>query len=313
MTTQQLPQLGDTVFYTDGGLETTLIFHHGLDLPHFAAFDLLKAEPGTRTLRDYYARYAKIAVAAERGFILETPTWRASRDWGQLLGYDADELVTINRRAVEMMEKLRWELSTKRSPMVISGNVGPRGDGYDPSVQMSASAATDYHREQISTFAAAGVDLVSAVTLNYVAEATGFASAAAEFGIPAVVSFTTETDGRLPTGQSLQEAIEAVDESAAVAPAYYMINCAHPDHFSGSLSNDSWVKRIRGVRANASRQSHAELDECEVLDAGNPQEFGDLHRELQQQFSHLNIFGGCCGTDHRHVEAVDASLRRVAA
>jgi homocysteine S-methyltransferase len=300
-----LPQLSGGLFLTDGGLETTLIFLDGIELPHFASFTLLDSPEGVGRLRDYYRRYARLALAAELGFVLEGASWRANRDWGAKLGYSPAALADVNRRSIALMTELRDELETPTSPMVISGNIGPRGDGYDPGRKMSTAAAEAYHKEQIGTFAETEADMVAAFTMNYVEEAIGIARAAAAADIPAAISFTLETDGRLPTGQSLKDAIEEVDAATDSAPAYFMINCAHPTHFAAVLaSGEPWVKRIRGIRANASRRSHAELDAATDLDAGDPAELGREYRELLGTLPGISVVGGCCGTDHRHVGAI---------
>jgi homocysteine S-methyltransferase len=304
-----LPQLGGGLFLTDGGIETTLIFHEGLALPHFAAFDLLKSAQGTATLYAYYERYAAIASACGLGFVLESPTWRASRDWGEKLGYSAAALATANREAIALMGRLRHAFAGRGSAMVVSGCVGPRGDGYQPGSGMGADEACDYHAAQIAAFAQAGADMVTAITMTNTEEAVGIVHAAATAGLPVAISFTVETDGRLPTGQSLAAAIEAVDEATARGPCYYMINCAHPTHFDGVLTGDrGWVKRVRGLRANASCLSHAELNEAPDLDAGNPAEFGRQYRALLARQPQINVLGGCCGTDHRHLTAICSAL-----
>jgi S-methylmethionine-dependent homocysteine/selenocysteine methylase len=211
------------------------------------------------------------------------------------------------------MVEIRDKNETPRSPMVISGNIGPRGDGYDPGRMMSAKEAQDYHAEQVEVFRSTQADMVSAFTMNYVNEALGVAQAAKAAGMPAVISFTVETDGRLPTGQTLKDAIEEVDARTGAAPAYYMLNCAHPTHFADVLeAGEPWVKRLRGLRANASRRSHAELDTATDLDDGNPEEFGRQHAELRRRHRHLTVLGGCCGTDHRHVEQIALACEPVA-
>jgi S-methylmethionine-dependent homocysteine/selenocysteine methylase len=300
-----LPQLEGELFLTDGGLETTLVFHEGLDLPCFAAFPLLDDEAGRATLRRYYEEYVAIAVELGVGFVLEAPTWRSNPDWGEKLGYSAEALAEVSRRAVALVAEIREQRMTDRTPMVVSGCIGPRGDGYDPTHLMSADAASDYHRTQIETFAGTPADMVTAQTLNYVDEAVGIARAAHDLGIPSVISFTVETDGHLPTGQPLREAIQEVDARTGGAPAYYMINCAHPTHFASALEpGASWVGRIMSLRANASTLSHAELDAATELDDGDPESLGREYRELRDRFPHLAVLGGCCGTDHRHVEAI---------
>jgi S-methylmethionine-dependent homocysteine/selenocysteine methylase len=300
-----LPQLGGDLFLTDGGLETTLIFHDGLELPDFAAYALLRRPEGGAALRKYFRAYAAIAQRFGVGLILESATWRASPDWAERLGHTPAELADLNRAGVGQLEGIRAEFQTARAPIVISGCLGPRGDGYNPSRLMSVEAAEAYHAEQVRIFADSAADLVTAITMNYVEEAIGIARAARSAGMPVVISFTVETDGRLPTKDTLQAAIERVDTATAAYPAYYMINCAHPTHFERALDpKEAWIQRLRGLRANASRQSHAELNESPTLDPGDPVELGREYAALKQRLPRLNVMGGCCGTDHRHVEQI---------
>jgi len=295
-----LPQLDGGLFLTDGGIETVLIFHEGLELPAFAAFDLLKDDAGTEALRRYYDPYASLAREHGLGFVLESPTWRASARWGAELGYNEADLSLLNRKAIALMEEIR-DAYANGAPVVISGCIGPHDDGYRPGETLSADAAHDYHAAQIETFADTAADMVTAVTMTYVDEAIGISRAAREAGVPAAISFTVETDGRLPSGQSLADAIELLDEDTP--PAYYMINCAHPTHFEAVLS-EPWARRIHGLRANASTKSHAELDEAEELDTGDPDDLGARYAALAARLPALNVLGGCCGTDHRHVTAI---------
>ena len=306
-----LPQLEGGLFLTDGGIETSLIFHQGLDLPLFAAFDLLKDEKGTRALQDYYEPYVALARGCGLGFILESPTWRASPRWARELGYTENQLGGFNRKAIGLMERIRSE-SDSSAPFVISGCVGPHDDGYSPAVKLDADAAAAYHSEQIDTFSDTNADMVTAITMTYPDEAIGITRAAVARGMPVVISFTLETDGRLPNGQALGAAIEEVDGATNAAVAYYMINCAHPTHFDEVLGADEpWRGRVRGLRANASTKSHAELDEAEDLDDGDPGDLGNRYAALCARLPHLNVVGGCCGTDHRHVAAIrDACLTR---
>jgi S-methylmethionine-dependent homocysteine/selenocysteine methylase len=300
-----LPQHSDNLFLTDGGIETTLIYQDGFELPLFAAFDLLRHERGRAALRRYFQTHAAVAQDLGVGFVFESATWRASADWGAKLGYDDLALAAANLEAIALLHALRAEYETPSTPIVISGCIGPRGDGYKADRRMNAEQAKAYHSAQTNLFAAAGADLVTAITMTYPEEAIGVTLAAQHAGVPAVVSFTTETDGHLPNGESLHSAITRVDEATGSAPAYYMINCAHPTHFAHQMqSRGSWVQRIRGLRANASMKSHAELDTCTELDAGNPLELAARYAELRNNFPHLAVLGGCCGTDHRHIRAI---------
>src|SRR3954451_5709185 len=299
-----LPQLSGGLFVTDGGLETDLIFNRGVDLPEFAAFVLLDDAAGMAAHLDYYEGFFDIARERRAGFILDTPTWRANRDWGQRLGYDRARLADANKRWMEVMAELRAAWASSGLPIVLDGLIGPRGDGYFPGERMSAEEAAAYHGEQVASFADTAVEMVSVLTINYVEEAVGVARTAAEHGLPSAISFTVETDGRLPSGQPLAEAVDQVDAESGSAPAYFMVNCAHPTHFEGVLDDAAIRERIRGVRANASTLSHAELDESEELDAGDPDDLAAGYERLRSPLPNLTVLGGCCGTDHRHVAAI---------
>ena len=293
---------------TDGGLETTLVFKEGVDLPDFAAFPLLTTDDGRETLRRYYRAYADVARRLGVGIVLDTPTWRASADWGARLGFDASALAKVNITAVELLGEIRAEYAPD-TDVAVSGNLGPRGDGYDVGTRMTIDEAERYHRPQLAAFAAGGADLATVLTMTYADEAIGVARAAARESIPAVVSFTVETDGTLPSGEPLGDAIEAVDAATDGYPLHFGINCAHPDHFASVLSaGDGWPARIGLLRANASRMSHAELDSATTLDDGDPDDLAAGHVALSRHLPGLAVVGGCCGTDDRHVEAIGRHL-----
>jgi S-methylmethionine-dependent homocysteine/selenocysteine methylase len=307
MTTKRnhLPQLDGGLFVTDGGLETTLIFHDGIDLPYFASYGLLRDRQGTETIRQYFVRYATIARDNNVGLILDSPTWRASADWGDKMGYSEEALAVVNKESIEMLAEIRDEYETATSPMVLGGCIGPRGDGYDPGNIMTAEEAEAYHAKQIGAFRDSKADMINALTMTNLNEALGVTRAAKAAGMPVAIGFTVETDGKLPSGQDLGEAVEAVDAATGSYPAYYMINCAHPDHFLHVLeSGEPWLQRLRGLRANASRMSHAELDNAEKLDDGNPAELGKQFGDIRDRNPQINVVGGCCGTDHRHIEHI---------
>jgi len=302
-----LPHLSsERPYIADGGLETALIFRAGIDLPDFAAFPLVDSGAGRAALADYYAPYLALADRLRTGIVLDTPTWRASLDWGARLGYDSTRIAELNRAAVGFVRGLAADRPSV--PAVINGVIGPRGDGYVVGSLMSADEAAAYHGLQARAFAEAGADMITAVTMTYAEEAIGIARAAGLAGLDVALSFTVETDGRLPSGQRLGEAINQVDEATGGAPAYYMINCAHPTHFLHELDPDApWSGRVKGLRANASRLSHAELDAATELDRGDIAELADLYAGVRSAFE-LRVVGGCCGTDHEHVEAVATTL-----
>lgn len=297
-----LPQLGDGVFLYHAGMETDLIFNHGVDLPGFSSYPLLESDQGRETLRDYYAGQVDLARSTGTGILLESATWKANRDRAVELGRSPAQLETINAAAIELLAGVREQRGDL--PTVLSATVGPRGDAYAPSSRMSADEAENYHAEQIAVLSRTEADMVSALTLCYAEEAIGIVCAARQYGMPVAISFTVETDGRLPTGMALKDAIETVDDATGRGAAYYLVNCAHPDHFSGVLKDEPWMRRLKGVVVNASRCSHAELDEAEELDDGNPQELGRQVGALRAKFPHFTVVGGCCGTDLRHLQEI---------
>ena len=299
-----LPQL-ERLCLTDAGLETDLIYNHGLELPLFASITLLGSPAGKAALVTYFRGFLDLAADRGCGIVLESATWRASPDWAAPLGLTLSELDALNEDAVALLMRLRADYANRIADIVISGCIGPRGDGYDAGRIMEAEQARAYHAHQIGLFAAAGVDLVSAITMTNSPEAIGIALAAREAGLPAAISFTVETDGRLPSGETLEAAIGAVDAATGGYPAYFMINCAHPSHFSAVLeSGADWTMRIRGLRANASRCSHAELDVMTELDRGDAVALAGDYRDLRARFPHITVLGGCCGTDLAHIKAI---------
>jgi S-methylmethionine-dependent homocysteine/selenocysteine methylase len=291
---------------TDAGMETALIFHQGIDLPGFAAFPLVDTEDGREALRRYYRPYLDLARDRETLFVLDAPTWRANPDWGAELGYDAAALAAVNRRSVAFIEEVRREARPAGGPAVqLEALVGPRGDGYAPGAMMSAEEAEAYHAVQLGALADTAVDLVAAMTITDAAEAIGIVRAARSVGLPVTIGFTLETDGRLPSGQALGEAILEVDRETDGGASLFMINCAHPAHFTGVLAaGGDWRGRIGGLRANASMLSHAELDAAEDLDDGDPADLAARYVAVRELLPNLTLVGGCCGTDIRHVTAI---------
>ena len=287
---------------TDAGLETVLVFEDGIDLPQFAAFPLVDTEEGRAALRRYYVPFLELARDRGVPLVLSAPTWRANADWGALLGYEGDELAAVNRRAVAFMEALRSEVP--QADVVIEACIGPRGDAYAPTLLMDADEAEQYHAVQLGALAGTGCTQVSALTLTHPEEAIGIVRAATAVGLPVVIGFTVETDGRLPSGISIEEAIAAVDAATDGAARGFMINCAHPTHFAHALPAGDARTRIIGLRSNASMLSHAELDAAEELDAGDPADLAERYVALRGALPALEVLGGCCGTNIRHVTAI---------
>ncbi len=305
----RLPRPGaGRLYLADGGMETTMIFDEGIELPEFASFLLLESDRGREALFNYYRAYIAIARRHGLGFTLDTPTWRANRDWGAKLGYDAHALHTVNRAAVDLAAQIRANEETASTPVAICGTIGPRGDAYHPDGLMSPDGAESYHGEQIATFKDTAADMVSAFTLAYADEATGIVRAATAAEIPVTISFTVETDGRLPSGQSVPDAIAQVDQDTGQSARYFMINCAHPSHFAAAINEGGdWLARIGGIRPNASRKSHAELDESTALDRGDPEELATSYSALKPSLPQLRVIGGCCGTDQDHIARLCAA------
>ena len=300
----ELPQLSGGFFLADAGIETDLIFNHGIQIREFAAHTLLSEASDRQAIADYFRPFLGLAGETGAGFVLDSQTWKAHPHWAVDLGTDNPALRRVNANSIAFMAQLRDEFAANDEPIVLNGVIGPRGDGYAPETEVAAHEAEEYHAKQIGWLAETDVDMVTATTFTQADEATGIVRAAVAAGLPIVVSFTVETDGSLPTGQPLGEAIEAVDAATSSAAAYFMVNCAHPDHFFHVLGSSDWARRIRGLRCNASRLSHAELDECETLDDGDPVELAGQYAEIRGRMPWLNVFGGCCGSDLRHVTQI---------
>lgn len=300
----ELPQLSGDLFLTDAGLETDLIFNHGIEIREFAAHTLLPNPSGREALAKYFREFLALANEHDVGFVLDSQTWKAHMHWAEDLVATEQELYETNKDSIAFIAGLRDEFSGNSKPIVLNGVIGPKGDAYAPEGQLAAKEAEEYHSKQIEWLAETEADMISALTFTQSNEAIGLVRAARSAGLPVVISFTVETNGCLPTGQPLNEAIDAVDDATAGAAAYFMVNCAHPDHFFEVLNDSGWARRIRGLRCNASRLSHEELDACEVLDDGDPSELADQHKAIASTMPWINVFGGCCGSDLRHVTRI---------
>ncbi|WP_272004649.1 homocysteine S-methyltransferase family protein [Roseovarius sp. ZX-A-9] len=304
----ELPHHSADIFLTDGGTETWLMYKRGFELPEFSAFHLLNDKKATSAIREYYRAFADIAVTLGTGFIFDSLTYRASRDWGQLLGYSEEGLAEMNHKCLDLYRNIAIEAGLAHEHVVVSGCIGPKGDAYHSNKELTAEGAEAYHTAQIETFKAGGADIVTALTLNATAEAIGIARAAATVGVPSVISFTLEKNRKLRSGETLRQAIEAVDAATGNAPAYYMINCSHPVDFGPALAPEPWADRIRGLRANASSLDHGTLCQLGHLEEGNPDELAQQYRALKVAFPRLNVFGGCCGTDFVHVREIGKAI-----
>jgi homocysteine S-methyltransferase len=304
-----LPQLSGDLYLADAGIETDLIFNHGVEIREFASHTLLPNPTSREIVANYFRGFLSLAKNFDAGFILDSQTWKAHLHWAEDLGTTEQELCLANKDSIAFIAELRDEYSTNSKPIVLNGVIGPRGDAYAPEARVAAVEAEEYHAKQIAWLAETDVDMVTATTFTQSDEAIGVIQAARSADLPIVISFTVENDGRLPTGQPLDEAINAVDDATNAAAAYFMVNCAHPDHFFDVLDDSDWARRIRGLRCNASRLTHAELDECEVLDDGDPEELANQYKSIAASMPWLNVFGGCCGSDLRHVTEIAKAVR----
>ena len=304
-----LPQTHGSTLLTDSGIETEVIFGAGRELPSFALFPLLADSEGRAILDRYYRGHLAVAAEHGLGYVLETPSWRSNPTWGASMGYSQDAIDDLDRQGVEFLTQIRRTSPLVTGPMPVSGLLGPRGDGYAIDSVMTVDEARRYHQHQIGVFADAGCDLVSACTLTYAAEGLGIALAAREHEIPVMIYFTLETDGRLPDGSRLGDAIAEIDTATEGYVGYYGINCAHPDHIARALDEShDWAGRVLALRANASRLSHAELDEADDLDSGDPEELAEGYLTLLETFTDASVFGGCCGTGVRHIRAIATAV-----
>lgn len=307
----KLPQLNGHDVATQGGMETWLQYVDGFELQHFCFFDLLNNSKAVTALRDYHRKIIEAVIPHGFGILAEGLHYRASRDWGELLGYSREGLVEINFRGVEFYKELADEYESGDNPMPIGGVIGPRGDAYEIGKTPDAAEAEEYHSEQIQTLTDAGVDMITAATLSFVDEAIGIARAAKSAQIPIVLSFFTNSDGNLESGPTVREAIEAVDAATDSAPAYYMINCSHPLEFEPALEEAEWTRRLGGFMPNAVASEKLSLCTLGHLEDGDPEELGHQMGSLARRFPHMTVWGGCCGTDSRHLGQICKRVREI--
>ncbi|MDJ0640581.1 MAG: homocysteine S-methyltransferase family protein [Paracoccaceae bacterium] len=294
-----LPHESDKRYMVYAGTGTDLIFNHHIELPGFASFPLLE-NPETRALlASQMEDLVRLSGDMGLGCILDAPTWMANADRAAPLGYDPVRLVDVNRDAVALMEDVRR--ASGRDDVLVSACIGPRFDPYADIPSMSAESARRYHSAQLAALKDTSVDLVTAYTFNRLSEAAGCISAARDIDMPIVMSLVVETDGCLADGTKLVDAVDAIDAETDGAALFFMVNCAHPLHFAEALDAHP---RLMGIVSNASSCSHAELDEAETLDEGDPEQLGRETAEIIRRNPSIRVFGGCCGTDMRHLASM---------
>lgn len=307
----KLPQMNGRDMTCGGGIETWLQYVDGFELRHFCLFELLDDKRGVACLTDYHRKLVEAAVPHGFGVINEGLHYRASRDWGELIGYSREGLEEINIRGIEFYKDFAREYDSPETPMIVGGVIGPRGDAYNVARAMAAAEAEDYHSEQILTFKKAGADQITAATLSSIEEAIGIARAAKAADMPVVISLFVKQGGRLSGGETVEEAITKVDAATGNVPAYYMINCTHPTEFEPALTADDWNRRLGGFMPNAVAMETLDLCKLGHLEDGNPEELGGQMADLARRFPHIHVWGGCCGTDGRHIGQIAQQVSEV--
>ncbi|MEJ1962670.1 MAG: homocysteine S-methyltransferase family protein [Gammaproteobacteria bacterium] len=301
------------LYLTEGGQETEIMYRHGHHLPEFAMYPLLDRPAAMADLRAMYARV--LDVAAEHDFVpmLSGLDYRGSPDWGEKLGYSRTALADALLQSIAFLREVARPYEGQVPNILIGGMMGPRGDAYSLNRTITAGEAEEYHSFQIETLKQANVDFVGAVTFNNIPEAVGVARAAKRLGMPLNISFTLDSNHRLKSGPSLKEAIEAVDREAGDArPDFYGINCSHPLEFGPALETGEWILRLRSLRPNASAKDKIDLCQIGHLEDGDPADLGKRMGALARRYSHIDIWGGCCGTWDRHLREIAQNLRATA-
>jgi homocysteine S-methyltransferase len=311
MTREDLGSPASRLMTTAGGFETWMQYVDGFELRHFCGFELLNDARGVICLRDYHRKVVEAAVANGFGVINEGLHYRASRDWGELTGYSRDALEEINIRGIQFYQDFAREYASPETPMPVGGVIGPRGDAYNVGRTPDAAEAEDYHSEQILTFQKAGADHVTAMTFSSVEEAIGLVRAAKSASMPVIVSFILPNGGRLSGGETLENAINRVDAATGNVPEYYMTNCTHPTEFEPGLTAGEWSARLGGFMPNAVAMETLDLCKLGHLEDGDPEALGAQMASLAQRFPHINVWGGCCGTDGRHIHQITRQVGEV--
>lgn len=305
-------QCSDRTFLTEGGTETEIMFRYGHDFPHFAMFELLKNERAMADLRDMYTQY--LDVVAETGFaaLLSGLDYRASPDWGRLLGYSPQGLADVQVQCIDFLRDVAAPYAGQISEICYAGIIGPRGDAYGSGGTMTADEAQDYHSTQLTTLKGLDVDLAWAATFNNIPEAVGVARAAASIGVPVCIAFTLTSDHRLRSGPSLREAVETVDrETGDARPIGYGINCSHPLEYAPALEPGDWFRRVRSIRPNAALMDKIALCKLNHLEEGDPVELGQQLGDLARDNPQIDMWGGCCGSWDKHLREIARNLRAV--
>jgi S-methylmethionine-dependent homocysteine/selenocysteine methylase len=302
----------DRLILTDGGIETRIMFETGITLPPYVQVTGLVKDPaGGPVLCRIYESY----IAAARSFglpvVIGTPTFRASMNFVLQAGLDGTGAVRrLNADAAAMHREIRAQ--SDHRPIYIAGVIGPSGDAYRPEESLSAEEAREYHSLQAGTLAQSGVDFLYAPTFPAVEEALGAAMAMGATGLPHVVSFVLERNGRVLDGTPLHAAIERIDAAASPAPLFYSISCVHPSIAATALRDEAVfsnlvARRLNEFKANSSPLSPEELVQLDHPEGDDPDLFAAEMWKIHEDFG-LRVLGGCCGTDDRHIRALAARM-----
>ena len=292
-------------YLTEGGQETELMYGYGFDLPQFALFPLLDDPAAVTRLTSMYQAVLEVAVRHEMGVVLGGLDYRASPDWAGLLGLDAAALAKYQRRSVDFLRQVSAPYRDRLPHILIVGTVGPQGDAYERNERVTADSAETYHAVQVATLAAAGVDVVLAMTFTSADEAIGVVRAARAQRLPVIVSFMPGG----PDEPGLGSMIRRVDDATDGYPVCYGLNCSHPLEFGPQLEHGGeWTRRIGVLRPNASSKDKVELCQIGHLERGDPVDLARRMGELAQRMPHVSAWGGCCGTWDEHLELIAAAV-----
>jgi homocysteine S-methyltransferase len=257
-----------------------------------------------RRLSDLYQGYIDIALDAGAPILLCSPTWRANRERLTEAGVEAD----VNGDAMRFLKRLRDELGDRGRKVVIGGLVGCKNDSYSPAESLPMDAAHTFHAWQIEKLATAGPDYLLAATLSAVDEALGIARAMAETGLPYLISFVIDREGRILDGSTLEKGFGRIDDHCGRPPAGYMVNCSYPSFLQAHRQPKSVLDRLIGFQGNASALDHSDLDGSGTLQAETISDWGERMIALNRRYG-VRILGGCCGTTGQHLEYIVHHLK----
>ena len=299
--------LSSGIVFMEGALGERLKREYGLTIDGPVAMaSLVYSARGRHALEELWKQYLSIAERYAFPFLATTPTRRCNRERLARSEYD-DNILQDNMRL------LREAVAGARVPTFSGGLMGCRGEAYTGQGCLTEGEAREFHRWEAEGFRAAGAEFLLAALMPTLPEARGMAAAMGSTGLPSIISFTLQRNGRLMDGTALHDAITAIDTLSSPPPLCYMANCVHPRIVAEALScpwNQTETVRTRflGIQANASPLSHAELDHAVELHQSPPEDLARDMAFLHKRFG-LRLFGGCCGTDDRHMEAIARVLR----